>query len=121
MDVCNIGDSKAQALMSTIQRLAQKYFLIENLLEQGKTAADQWLNCTDGDHNILRDLVIKYENVTMFDLGIEGVNEAYDAQQQALYSAVGQSVGKLRRRALLILLVIGGITAGGAAAYIYLF
>jgi hypothetical protein len=117
MDIGNVGKSKTVALINTIYRLSGKYYLLENIFEQGKTAADQWLNCQDEEKQPLLELVNKYSNLTMFDLGIEGVNEQYNEQQQALYASVEQSVSKLRRRALFFVL----ITASAAVAvFIYL-
>ncbi|MCG6970510.1 MAG: hypothetical protein LJE85_12160 [Gammaproteobacteria bacterium] len=120
MDVGNISKSKTIALINAIHRLADKFYLIENIVEQGKTAADQWLNCQDEDLKPLQALVSKYENLTMFDLGIEGINEDYDDQQQVLYASVDQSVGKLRRRALVILLIITSLAASISVSLQYL-
>ncbi len=109
MDIGNISESKTIALIKTIYRLADRYYLIENIIEQGRSAAEQWLNCRDNSDEPLHSLVRKYQNLSMFDLGIEGVNENY--QQQVLYAAVDQSVGKLRRRALVLLLIIAVLAA----------
>jgi hypothetical protein len=120
MDIGNIGHSKTNALIETIDRLAKKYYLIENIVEQGKTAADQWLNCQDDEEPPLQELVKKYQNLTMFDLGIEGTNEQYNEQQQQLYASVDQSVGKLRRRTLIILLVITSLAVSISISLRYL-
>jgi hypothetical protein len=120
MDIGNISKSKTVALINAINRLAEKFYLIENIVEQGKTAADQWLSCQDDDIKPLQALVSKYENLTMFDLGIEGINEDYDDQQQVLYASVDQSVGKLRRRALVILLIITSLAASITVSLQYL-
>lgn len=117
MDICNVGKSKTIALINAIYRLTGKYYLLENIFEQGKTAADQWLNCQDEEKQPLQELVQKYQNLSMFDLGIEGVNQQYNEQQQALYASVDQSVGRLRRRALFILL---GLASAALASLIYL-
>ncbi len=120
MDIGNVGESKSNALIETIQRLAKKYYLIENIVEQGKTAADQWLNCQDDEEKPLQALLFKYQNLTMFDLGIEGTNEEYNEQQQELYASVDQSVGKLRRRTLIILLIISSLAASISISLRYL-
>jgi hypothetical protein len=56
----------------------------------------------------------------MFDLAAEGVNKEYDEQQQELYISVDQSVGKLRRRALVILLIITSLAASISVSLQYL-
>ena len=111
MEIGNIGESKTNALIDTIHRLAKRYYLIENIVEQGKTAADQWLNCQGDEEKPLQILVMKYQDLTMFDLGIEGTNEEYNEQQQELYASVDQSVGKLRQRTIIILLIITSLVA----------
>jgi hypothetical protein len=117
MDICNVSKSKTIALINAIYRLTEKYYLMENIFEQGKTAADQWLGCHEEERQPLTELVNKYQNLTMFDLGMEGINEQYNEQQQALYASVDQSVGKLRRRALMILF-IGTAIALAVLAYL---
>ena len=120
MDIGNIGESKTNALIDAIHRLAKKYYLIENIVEQGKTAADQWLNCQDDEEKPLQTLVMKYQGLTMFDLGIEGTNEEYNEQQQELYASVDQSVGKLRQRTIIILLIITSLVASIAISLRFL-
>lgn len=120
MEICNISRSKTLALIDTIHRLAGKYYLMENIIEQGKTAADQWLGCPDEDTQVLQELVLKYQNLSMFDLGFEGVNEQYDEQQQALYASVNQSVGKLRLRTFFIILAIISLAASITLSLNYL-
>lgn len=106
MDICNISKSKTIALINTINRLEKRYHLMENIVDQGKKAADQWLNCEDMDSAPLTDLVKKYKNLTMFDLGIEGINKTCEEQQQKLYTSLDQSVSRLRRRRLAMLLIM---------------
>ena len=120
MDIGNIGHSKTIALIETIDRLAKKYYLIENIVEQGKTAADQWLNCLDDEEKPLQTLVTKYRNLSMFDLGIDGTNAEYNEQQQELYTSVDHSVGKLRRRTLFILLIITSLAVSISISLRYL-
>jgi len=113
MDINGIAQSNAIGLIDSIDRLADKYYLVENTAQQGKVAADQWLNCDDDPANELQDLISKYKNLSMFELGIEGVNETYIAQQQELYSKIDQSVSRLRKRAFFFLLILfeAGIVA----------
>jgi hypothetical protein len=120
MEIGNVSESKTIALINTIHRLAKKFYLIENIVEQGKTAADQWLNCQDDEVKPLHTIVDKYQHLSMFDLAAEGVNKEYDEQQQELYISVDQSVGKLRRRALVILLIITSLAASISVSLQYL-
>lgn len=113
MDLNGIGQSNAIGLIDSIDRLADKYYLVENTAQQGKAAADQWLNCDAAAASELQDLISKYKNISMFELGIEGVNEKLLAQQSMLYSEIDQSVSRLRKRACFFLLILfeAGIVA----------
>lgn len=114
-EICRVSEHTAIGLIDVSGRLAKKYYLIENIMQQGETAADNWLSCESDDGSALKNLVEKYENLSMFDLGIEGVNEAQEESQKQFYTAVDEDVGKLRRRALvvgvLIVLVVSAATA----------
>lgn len=113
MDINGIAQSNAIGLIDSIDSLADKYYLVENTAQQGKAAADQWLNCGDPTASELQDLISKYKNLSMFELGIEGGNETYMAQQQKFYSEIDQSVSRLRKRACFFLLILfeAGIVA----------
>ena len=117
--ICNLSERNADGLIDTVDRLSDKYALIENIINQGTAAADQWLNCEDVDGQALSGIVNKYKNLSMFDLGIEGVNNTHAASQHALYAAVDQSVGQMRRRALWLMLVILGLSGIAAFAIHY--
>jgi hypothetical protein len=120
MYVCRIAEGNADGLIKSIERLANKYYLVENLFEQGAKAADQWLSCENSDDRALHNLVEKYKHLTMFELGIEGINEKHEQEQKLLYSEIDQSVGKLRRRAVAVLLLLIGVACGAAGLWIYL-
>lgn len=117
--IANLSERNAGGLIDAVENLAGKYYLIENIIEQGTAAADVWLNCETEERQALKDIVAKYQNLSMFDLGIEGVNETHQARQRELYAEVDQSVGRLRRRVLLLLLAFTGVSAVVALAMYY--
>lgn len=107
-DACNAGEFQAIELINSIEELASKYYFFENIALQGEAAADKWLGCEDVDDDALRDLIEKYKNVTMSELGIEGLSEKFAVQQNDLYVSVDRSVAKIRQRAIVILLLLIG-------------
>jgi hypothetical protein len=109
--ICHLSERNASGLIDSVERLAARYFLIENIVEQGAAAADQWLNCEETNREVLKELFARYKNLSMFDLGIEGVNEKHEASQRELYATVDQSVSRLRRRVLLLLAGVLGVSA----------
>lgn len=100
VDVCELSEHSVLGIVDSLDRLSKKFYLIENIIEQGKEAADQWLCCDDAEAGVLSKLVNKYRNLSMFELGLEGVNQEYDEKQQQLYSDVDASIMMLRRRTL---------------------
>jgi hypothetical protein len=111
---CALGKLNAEDAINNIDAYARKYYVVEHIREQGEIAADEWLSCTDeGGLNPLQKIIKKYQNLTLADLGIEGVNPAYQLQQKQLFASVDRSVGKLRRRNLLGLLLVLTIIWGG--------
>jgi len=109
--ISDISTRNANELIDTVDHFSGKYALIENIIDQGASTADKWITCEEMEGGGLFRIVKKYKNLTMFDLGIEGVNAEHEASQRALYETVDQSVGRMRRRALLIILGIAGVCA----------
>jgi hypothetical protein len=113
-EVCHVAEGNAEGLVESVNKLSRKYYLLENITDQGRGAADRWLACEDADDKVLQRLMDKYQNLTMFELGIEGINEQWEEQQDKLYTDIDQSVGKLRRRAGLFILITIALAAGVA-------
>jgi len=110
--LCGISERNACGITKAINRLSEKYYLIENIVETGEQAADQWLCCETIPSDSLRDLTQKYKGLSMFDLGIEGINEEHESGQQQLYSAVYQTVGDIRHRMFIVLTALLALLLG---------
>lgn len=104
--ICGLGKLNAEDAINNIDAYARKYYVIEHISEQGEIAADEWLSCQENAENPLQKIINKYQNLTLADLGIEGVNPRYQLEQKQLFASVDRSVGKLRRRNLLGLLLV---------------
>jgi hypothetical protein len=123
--ICRVGDIKAQELIDSVASLGKKYYLIENIIEQGEQAADEWLNCETKNDNRLKDLLDKYKNATMFDLGIDGINPEHESQQKYLYHAIDDTVSEIRKRSLkylafsIVIVALAGLVINYFGLYSY--
>ena len=111
--LCHLAKHNADDAVTNIEAYAKKYYVIEHIREQGEIAADDWLSCVEFPKNPFQIIIRKYKDLTLSDLGIEGVNPSYQLQQKQLFDSVDKSIGKLRRRTLLGLLLVAGIILGG--------
>ena len=93
-------------LINSLNDLSKKYFIIESVKEQGEAAAEQWLNCEDKPRNYLKEIIAKYENSTMFEQGIEGVNERNLKHQEVEFLSTEAKINKLRRKSIYFLLFL---------------
>jgi hypothetical protein len=117
---CRLSERTAVGIVNSVERLADKYYLIENIIQQGKQCADVWLSCETNQKPTLVELVEKYRDLSMFDLGIEGINAEHEEQQQQFYSSIDQSVGKLRQRVLIWTASLTCIGLTATAVYVFL-
>jgi len=104
--LCGISERNASGITKSLKRLSIKYYLIENIIETGEQAADQWLCCDTSTNDSLKALIEKYKNLSMFDLGIEGINAQHESDQQQLYTAINQTVGDIRNRTFVVLITL---------------
>lgn len=112
-NICHLGKHNAEDAVANIESYAKKYYVIEHIREQGEIAADEWLSCVENTDNTLKKIIIKYRDLTLADLGIEGVNPRYQLQQKQLFDSLDRSIGRLRRRSLVGVLLVLGIVWGG--------
>jgi len=112
--ICNLGKHVAEDAVYNIESYAKKYYVIEHIREQGEIAADDWLSCVDENNNqTFKKIILKYRELTLADLGIQGVNPAYQLQQKQLFASVDRSIHRLRRRSLMGVLLVLTIVWGG--------
>lgn len=109
MVVCRLGEIKATTLIESVHELAEKYYLLESIIEQGERAAEHWLNCDTEDNPALKQIITKYQDLSMYELGIEGVNKKHLAQQDSLYASTNEDVHRLRIRAIWFIIALAGV------------
>jgi len=112
--ICHLSKHSAEDALANIESYAKKYYVIEHIREQGEIAADDWLSCREGaGENPFKKIIQKYRELTLADLGIEGVNPDYQLQQKRLYESIDRSVNQLRVRSLVSLILVLLIILGG--------
>jgi len=117
--LCCISERNATGITKSLKRLSSQYYLIENIVKQGEQAADQWLNCDNTNNDSLKELTVKYKNLSMFDLGIEGINQYHASEQKKLYASIKQTVGEIRQRLLTTLMTLISLTLAAGIIMIY--
>lgn len=98
-------------MVVSIDEYAEKYYLVENIVSEGKKHAEKWLNCQDSEDGYLEKLASQYQHQSMFELGIDNIEPEFESQQKQMYSSVDQSVKKLRKRLLIIISVAAVVFA----------
>ena len=104
----NMNTRTALHLVMSIEDYAERYYLVENIISQGKKHADKWLNCEEINSSYLEKLIAQYQHRSMFDLGIEDISVEYQLQKKKMFSSIDRSVKKLRTRLMIILIVAMG-------------
>ena len=63
----------AEGLVSSINRMMDKYYLLENIYHEGEAAAERWLTNDQADCSELKVLLDNYQEFTMLDMNAAGM------------------------------------------------
>ena len=63
----------AEGLVSSINRMMDKYYLLENIYHEGEAAAERWLTNDNADCSELKTLLENYQEFTMLDMNAAGM------------------------------------------------
>ncbi|NOZ54559.1 MAG: hypothetical protein GXP08_15740 [Gammaproteobacteria bacterium] len=85
-DNFNLPQHNAEGLVSSISRMMNKYYFLENIYNEGYTAAEKWLNSDTIDCTELGNLLHNYKGFTMLDMNSAGLKEGFNPAQQAMSS-----------------------------------
>jgi hypothetical protein len=111
----------AEGLVSSINRMMKKYYLLENIYFDGESAAEQWLINEESECTELTTLLERYDNFTMLDMNAAGmksdVPEFDQHHNETNESQSRQSSGGL----LKLTLLVGALGALAAVAYFLTF
>ncbi|WP_455222301.1 hypothetical protein [Kaarinaea lacus] len=116
-DAFKLPQHSGEGLVSSINRMMEKYYLLENIYHDGEAAAERWLTHDDADCAELKALLDNYQEFTLMDMNAAGMKSntpQFNAQ------SVAEPVGKkpsLAGRMLLALFVMGALLG---AAYFFL-
>jgi len=113
----NLPRHSGEGLVSSISRMMEKYYLLENIFHDGEAAAERWLTNDDADCADLKGLLDSYQEFTLMDMNAAGMKSSspeYNSQYaEEPVNTKSSSVSKV----LLILIVMGALLG---AAYFYL-
>lgn len=62
-----------EGLVSSINRMMENYYLLENIFHEGESAAEQWLTNDDADCSELKVLLESYKEFTLMDMKAAGM------------------------------------------------
>lgn len=113
-DAFALPQHSGEGLVSSTNRMMEKYYLLENIYHDGEAAAERWLTNDDADCSELKSLLENYQEFTMLDMNAAGMKSNSPAfnTQQAADTASGKS--SLTSKLTLILIVTGTLLS---AAY----
>ncbi|WP_455208232.1 hypothetical protein [Kaarinaea lacus] len=92
-DVFSLPQHNGEGLVSSISRMMEKYYLLENIFHEGESAAERWLTHDDADCMDLKTLLDTYQEFTMLDMNAAGMksNTPEYKAQYATASSSGKS------------------------------
>ncbi|MGD8566593.1 MAG: hypothetical protein PVJ39_00710 [Gammaproteobacteria bacterium] len=82
IETFSLPPHNAEGLVSSINRMMKKYYLLENIYFDGESAAEQWLVNDECECTELKTLLDRYENFTMLDMNAAGMKSDVPAFDQ---------------------------------------
>ena len=70
-----------EGLVSSISRMMDEYYLLENIFHEGEAAAEHWLTKDDADCMELKILLDSYSDFTLMDMKAAGMKSGITTQQ----------------------------------------
>lgn len=108
----------AEGLVSSIHRMMQKYYLLENIYFEGESAAEKWLVDENCECTELKRLLESYDDFTLMDMNAAGMKSetpSFDRQPAATPAAKNSS------SVFKILTTIAVLALLSGAAYFFYF
>ncbi|WP_455202241.1 hypothetical protein [Kaarinaea lacus] len=116
-DAFKLPQHNGEGLVSSISRMMEKYYLLENIYHDGEAAAERWLTNDDADCMDLRILLDNYEEFTMLDMNAAGM-KSDTPEFKARYAPEPSSEKTSSGNKMLITIMV--ISAILSAAYFFL-
>jgi hypothetical protein len=108
-DAFKLPQHSGEGLVSSTNRMMEKYYLLENIYHEGEAAAERWLTNDDADCAELKALLDNYQEFTLMDMNAAGM-KSNTPELKAQYVATPTS-GKssIASRMMLTVIVMGAL------------
>jgi len=108
-DAFKLPQHSGEGLVSSTNRMMEKYYLLENIYHDGEAAAERWLTNDDADCAELKALLDNYQEFTLMDMNAAGM-KSNTPELNAQYSAKSTSVkSSIASRMMLTVIVMGAL------------
>lgn len=75
-EIFSLPRHSAEGLLSSVERMMGNYYLLENIYQEGESAAEKWLNSEVSECHELRELMNHYSDFTLMDMKAAGMKPA---------------------------------------------
>ena len=116
-DAFKLPQHNGEGLVSSINRMMEKYYLLENIYHDGEAAAESWLTNDEADCMELKALLDNYQEFTMLDMNAAGM-KSDTPEFKARYAPEPSSRNSSSGNKMVITILIVGAMLG--AAYFFL-
>jgi hypothetical protein len=101
-----------EGLVSSINRMMDKYYLLENIYHEGEASAEQWLTNDDADCSELKVLMESYIDFTLMDMKAAGMKSGSTPTPQTQFTKEALATKKSAAP-----MIISGVLALGAVLF----
>jgi hypothetical protein len=108
-DAFQLPQHSGEGLVSSTNRMMEKYYLLENIYHDGEAAAERWLTNDDADCSELKALLDNYQEFTMLDMNAAGMKSASPALKEQQISDTTSSKSSSATKLLLTLFITGAL------------
>jgi len=116
-DTFKLPQHNGEGLVSSINRMMEKYYLLENIYHDGEAAAERWLTNDEADCMELKALLDNYQEFTMMDMNAAGMKSDIP-EFKGRYAPEPSSGKSSSGNKMVITIIIIGAMLG--AAYFFL-
>lgn len=103
-----------EGLVSSINRMMEEYYLLENIYHEGESAAENWLTNDDADCLELKRLLDSYSDFTLMDMKAAGMKTS-----AAIQTPSATSNTSTKNKSIIPMLVTGAIALGAVITFLY--
>ena len=116
-DAFKLPQHNGEGLVSSISRMMEKYYLLENIYHDGEAAAERWLTNDEADCMELKALLDNYQEFTMMDMNAAGMKSDTPEFHTQYVSDSASGKSSSANKMVITIIVIGAMLG---AAYFFL-